>query len=282
MSPSKFLFKIYYIGRKKYYGSQRQLNFITIEQCLLNVLKEKGYIHKVRDSEFEFASRTDRYVSARGACFTCIIEKKPILMEINSVLPKEIGVWAHTEVPMEFSSRRNAILRHYVYFVPTPISHLGERSKINIDIMKQACKELEGRHNFANFSKKESNGIITIRDMESVKLLIKNNHLIFEFKSRAFLRQQIRRIVKKVLELGKNEISYDDFLNLFDASADISYQPADPKGLILWDIKFDETVNFKEDPKSEERMKNYFLKKEIVYNHKYHLFKTLQQDDFSQ
>lgn len=281
MSPSKFLFKVYYIGRKKYYGSQRQLDFLTIEQCIFNALKEKTYIHRVRDSEFEFASRTDRYVSARGACFTCITEKKPKLMEINSVLPKEIGIWAHTKVPMEFTSRHNAILRHYVYFVPTPISYLENTSRLNLDIMEQACQELEGHHNFANFSKKESNGIITIRDMDSVKLSIKKDHLIFEFKSRAFLRQQIRRIVKKVLELGKNEISYDDFLNLFDASVDISYQPAEPKGLILWDVKFDEKVNFKEDPKSMERMNNYFLIKEISYNLKYNLFSTLQQDYFS-
>ena len=117
MSPSKFLFKVYYIGRRKYYGSQRQLDVLTIEQCLLNALKEKNYVQKVGDSEFEFASRTDRYVSARGACFTCVTDKKPILMEINSILPKEIGIWAYARVPLEFSSRHNAILRHYVYFV---------------------------------------------------------------------------------------------------------------------------------------------------------------------
>jgi len=282
MSPYKILFKVYYIGQKKYFGSQRQLDFLTIEQCLLNALKKKKYIHKIGNSNFEFASRTDRHVSARGACFTCVIEKIPILMEINSELPKEIGIWAHAEVPMDFSSRHNAILRHYVYFVPTPISYFKEPFALNIDIMEQACKELKGRHDFSNFSKKEPNEINTIRDMDSIRLTIKNDYLIFHFKSKSFLRQQIRRMVKKILELGKNEISYDDFLNLFDTSADISYQPADPKGLILWDIKFDETVNFKEDLKSRERMKNYFLIKEIAYNLKYNLFRTLQQDDFSQ
>jgi len=282
MSTSKILFKVYYIGRKKYFGSQRQLDFLTIEQCLLNALKEKSYIQKVGNSEFEFASRTDRYVSARGACFTCVTEKKPILMEINSILPKEIGIWAYAELPKKFSSRRNAILRHYVYFVPTPISYLREASRLNLGIMEQACKELEGRHNFANFSKKESNEMNTIRDLDSVSLSIKNDYLIFQFKSRAFLRQQIRRMVKKILELGKNEITYDDFLKLFDPFTDISYQPSDPRGLILWDIKFDETVNFKEDLKSKERMKKYFLIKEITYNLKYNLFRTLQQDDFCQ
>ena len=85
MSPSKILFKVYYIGRKKYYGSQRQIDLMTIEQCLLNALQEKNYIQKIGNSEFEFASRTDRYVSARGACFTCVTEKKPITEILESL-----------------------------------------------------------------------------------------------------------------------------------------------------------------------------------------------------
>jgi len=281
ISNSKFLFKFYYIGRRKYYGSQRQPDFLTIEQCILDVLKKQGYIHDIDNSYFEFASRTDRYVSARGACFTCITEKEPILMEINSALPKEIGIWAYSEVPLEFSSRYGAILRHYVYIVPLPISYFQKTSGINIHLMKKACRELEGRHDFANFSKKQDDEINTLRDMDSVILSIQDDYLLFQFKSRAFLRQQVRRMVKKVLELGKGKIFYEDFLDLFDTSREISYQPADPEGLILWDIKFDEKVNFIIDPKSKERMNNFFIINILEYGLKHQLFRVLQQDDFS-
>lgn len=281
MAKSKFLFKIYYIGKKRYYGSQRQRDFLTIEKCLLHTLIEKNYIDEVNNSEFEFASRTDRFVSARGACFTCIPEKEPILMEINSALPKEIGIWAYTKVPLEFSSRYNAIMRYYVYIVPTPLSHLQDTADINISIMQQACKQFEGRHNFINFSKKENDDINTIRNMDSVILTIKNNFLIFHFKSKAFLRQQIRRMVKKVMELGTGEILYNSFLELFDNSKAFSYQPADSKGLILWDIKYDNNIKFEEDPKSKERMNNFFLDREHKYGQKHRLFRDLQQHDFS-
>jgi len=279
MAKSKFLFKIYYIGKKKYYGSQRQCDFLTIEQCLLRALKKRGYIHKLNNIDFEFASRTDRFVSARGAYFSCTTEKPPILMEINSSLPKEIGVWAYTKVPLQFSSRHGAILRHYVYIVPTPLSYLQKSSGINI--MKKACKELEGRHDFVNFSKTEAGAINTIRDMDSVILSIQNDYLVFHFKSKAFLRQQVRRMVKKILELGKGEILYNDFIDLFDNSKVFSYQPADPKGLILWDIKFDHKIKLKEDPKSKERMNNFFLEKELYFGLKHQLFRTLQQHNFS-
>ncbi len=280
MSNTKYLFKIYYIGTHEYYGSQRQPNLLTIERCVSNVLKKRGYIQDTDKSEFEFASRTDRYVSARGACFTCITEKDPILMEINSALPKEIGIWAYSEVPFDFSSRYGAVLRHYIYIVNMPISHFERTSGINIQLMKKACRELEGRHDFANFSKKESDKINTIRDMDSVNLSIHDDFLLFQFKSKAFLRQQVRRMAKMILELGIGKILYEDFLDLFDTSKEISYQPADPDGLILWDIKFDEKVIFIVDPKSKERMNKFFNMMKLEFNLKYHLFRALQQDDF--
>ncbi|MFX1390567.1 MAG: hypothetical protein ACFE9Z_10925 [Promethearchaeota archaeon] len=279
MVKTKYLFKIYYIG-SKFHGSQRQSKVMTVEDYIIYELQKKGYIIELKNSEFEFASRTDRYVSARGAYFTCITQKKPILMDINSGLPKEIGVWAYNEVPLEFSARKNAILRHYIYIYPKPISFLEKTSHLNLTIVEKACKLLEGKHDFRNFSKKENNIIKTVRDMESVMLSTYDDHLIFEFKSKSFLRQQIRRTVKKLMELGTNEISYDDFLELFDPTKNISYQPADPYGLILWDIKYDKKVGLIEDLKSKERMHNYFMKKQLHFRLKYQLFRILQQNNF--
>lgn len=281
MTKSKFLFKVYYIGKEKYYGSQRQLHYLTIEQSILSALKKRGYLNNVNNSEFEFASRTDKYVSARGACFTFITKKNPILMEINSVLPDEIGIWAYTNVPLEFSSRYNAILRHYIYIVPEPFSYLQKTSNVNIELMKRACKQLEGRHDFFNFSKSGAEKVNTVRDMDFVLLSIENDYLIFHFQSRSFLRQQIRRIIKILLDLGKGIILYEDFLKLFDPSRKISYQPADPEGLILWNIKYNENIEFIEDLKAKSRMNTYFFKEENKFGLKHNLFKVLQQDNFS-
>ncbi|UCC20805.1 MAG: hypothetical protein JSV62_05870 [Promethearchaeota archaeon] len=281
MINSKYLFKIYYIGGNQYYGSQRQLELLTIEQCFLNSLEKKGYISEIKNSQFEFSSRTDRFVSARGACFTCIVEKKPILMEINANMPREMGIWAYSKVPIDFSSRYNAVLRHYIYIVPTPLSYIQKTSGINLSIMETACKELEGQHDFINFSKRESEVINTIKDMNSVTLAVKDDFIIFEFKSKSFLRQQIRRMVKKILELGTGEINYNDFLNLFNNSKLISYQPADPKGLILWDIKFENNIIFTKDPKSIERRDKFFSSKKIEHRLKYNLFRVLQKDNLS-
>ncbi|MFX1575185.1 MAG: tRNA pseudouridine synthase A [Promethearchaeota archaeon] len=281
MVRNRYLFKMYYIGTKKYFGSQRQPNFITIEETLLNALVRTNYINDIDESEFETASRTDRFVSARSAYFSFITDKKPILMEINSALPIEIGLWAYAKVAVNFASRYNAILRHYIYIYPTPLTILKTKYRINIKLIEKACKLLEGKHDFLNFSKRDKELHSTIRDMESVKLTIVNDFLIFHFKSRAFLRQQVRRMVKKLLELGKGKIEYEDFLQLFDASKFISYQPANPNGVILWDIIFDDKVRFNEDIKSKERMERFFRNKEILFNFKNQLFKVLQHNNFS-
>ena len=281
MLRNRYLFKMYYVGTKKYFGSQRQLNFLTFEECLLNALVRTNYINDIENSEFETASRTDRFVSARSACFSCITNKKPILMEINSILPKEIGIWAYSKVPSHFLSRYNVILRYYIYIVPTPLSILQEKYNINIQLMEKACRMLEGRHDFVNFSKRDKEFQLTVRDMESVKLTINEDFLLFHFKSRAFLRQQVRRMVKKILELGKGKINHEEFLQLFDNSKFISYQPADPNGLVLWDIIFDEKIKFVEDLKSKERMEEFFRNKEITFNFKNQLFKFLQHNNFS-
>jgi tRNA pseudouridine(38-40) synthase len=279
MENQRYLFKFYYIAKQRFFGSQRQNHLLTIERCLINALKEKKYIENVENSGIEFGSRTDKLVSAFGAAFSFLSKKKPILMEINSVLPQEIGLWAYTEVPKDFSSRYNALLRHYKYIFPEPFSYLQKNCKIDLKLMQKACKELEGQHNFINFSKWEKRKVKTIRTLNSVKISVDNDFLIFNFKSKAFLRQQIRRMVKKILELGKGEIDYEDFLKLFDDTKPISYQPADPSGLILWDIKFNDNIKFKVDIKSKKRMETYFLNQKLKFGRKTKLFKILHESE---
>ncbi len=281
MEKNRYLFKMYYFGKSKYFGSQRQPNLLTIEDCVLEALINKKYIKNVKDSGFEASSRTDRFVSARGACFTCILKKKPILMEINSALPFEIGVWAYVKVPLNFLSRYNAISRHYIYMVPISLSTYQKTKPINIEVMQKACNKLVGKHDFINFSKREKNETVTARDMDLVELSINNGYLIFQFKSRAFLRQQVRRMVKKILELGMGEIQYEEFLKLLDPTQPISYQPANPKGLILWDVKYGDEIQIKEDKKSKERMEKFFVNNEIISGFKQELFRILQHNDFS-
>jgi len=279
MEKTRYLFKFYYIGAEEYFGSQRQPDYLTIEECLLTALQEKNYIVDARGSGFEVASRTDKFVSARGSSFSFINEKRPILMEINSALPKNIGLWAYSKVPIDFYSRYNAEFRHYKYIMPYPKDILKDDSRVNFEAMEKVCKALEGRHNFKNFSKPGKEEVKNIRDMISTSINIEGNFIIFDFKSRAFLRQQIRRMIAKILEVGFGKISYEDFIDLFDPFKDISYQPADPFGLILWDINYGNNVSFVIDNKSKERRNKYFREQEQKFALKKKLFNFMQHNN---
>ena len=275
----KYLLKYYYIGASQYFGSQKQPDLITIEGELIKALIKKGYIGDIESASIEFASRTDKYVSARGACCSFLSKKKPIPIEINTALPVDIGVWAYAAVHKDFRSRFSAIQRHYkyIYYNPKGYSH----KEFDLDFMQKACKQLEGDHDFINFAKAEDTENKTTRTMDKVKLTIEGDFIIFDFYSLAFLRQQIRRMVAKILELGEGIISFNDFLSLFDPSNKISYQPASPEGLILWDIDYGNDIVFKIDLKSIKRMERYFFSQKVKYGIQHKLFRILEQDNFS-
>ncbi len=282
MEKSRYIFKFYYIGSKKYHGSQRQPDYLTVEECLLNALKERKYIKDEKKSGFEVASRTDKYVSARGSTFSFVTEKKPILMEINAALPKNIGIWGYSKVPNDFYSRYNALYRHYKYIVPYLINFRRNITSNNLNKMIKACKTFEGRHDFSNFSKQEKENEKTIRDIILASLRVDSDFLIFDFKSRAFLRQQIRRMVAKIFEVGLEIITFEEFLDLFNPSKTYSYQPANPLGLILWDINYGKKIQFTIDTKSQERMNKFFLEQEMKFSTKQKLFSLMQHNNISE
>jgi len=279
MPPNRYMFKFYYIASTKYFGSQRQKDHSTIEDCIIDALVKTNHIKDIEESKFEVASRTDRFVSARGATFSAICLKLPILMEINSNLPKEIGLWAYTSVPIEFLSRFNAIYRHYKYILPIDKVQHYRNKKLNFKVMIKACKALEGYHDFHNFFKRGKEEVRISREILLASITKEENYLIFDFKSQAFLRQQIRRMVAKILELGTGMIDYKSFLHLFSPNFEISYEPAEPRGLILWDIVYKDDINFIIDPKSKERMNNYFFEQNLKYGIKHQLFKIMQHNN---
>lgn len=266
-SAQRYFIKMYYLA-DHYLGSQRQKEENTIEGILIKALIDKSYIENESKSGFEAASRTDRFVSARGSVFSFITQKSFYPEELNSALPNDIGVWAVARVPIDYKPRRNAICRHYKYIFEYPISYLIKKSEFEIDLIKQGCNLLKGSHDFVNFAKKDKDKN-TVRDLEDIKLSIINDFLILDFYSQSFLRQQIRRIIRKLVELGTKKITFDEFKALFDPMKSFSYKPYSPNGLVLWDIIYPKEVNFFENIKGKERMCNFFEQK-----YYYSLFRT--------
>lgn len=85
---------------------------------------------------------------------------------LNRVLPAEIRCVAWQPLYCrEFSSRFDCRERVYRYFFP--------RSNLNIDAMQEACKYLEGIHDFRNLCKMDvGNGVVTFdRELRCVRIV---------------------------------------------------------------------------------------------------------------
>ena len=158
----RYALKIFYLGN--YEGFQRQPSKETIEGHLIRAFKKTGLIEDIKTARYISAGRTDKGVHALGQIIAISTLKEPVLPAINSVLPKNIIVWASKIVNEEFNPRHHALSRYYRFYT----YYSGE----DINLLKEGAKILEGVHDFKLFCKKqpEKNTIRHIFQVQVEKL----------------------------------------------------------------------------------------------------------------
>jgi len=233
MNRRRIALKVYYDGRY-FDGFQRQPHNYTVEDKLLEVFQEKGIINGVKESKWQYASRTDKGVSALGQVIAFDISddkyftiKKYGLMWINTRLLPHIVLWAHSEVSKEFNPRRHALLREYIYIHP----YQGE----NLELVRSACNILSGKHDYCFVAK--AYNVPTIRDV-SITVNKKGDYLIFKIVGRSFYRYLIRKILGAILSVGKGELSLEQLQYHMRTRRALDVKPAEPEGLILWNVNY--------------------------------------------
>jgi tRNA pseudouridine38-40 synthase len=235
----QFAIKVAYLG-KNYQGFQRQAESIkTIEKSIFEALIELEIINIISEARYSSAGRTDRGVNAIGQVITFnSLREEVYLEELNTILPNDIYAWAIAEVKENFNARRDALLRTYRFYH----YHFDE----NFKLMKKALKKLEGTHDFAKLCKKADilpSGIekSTILNLETAKLNKRDNILEFEFASRSFLWNQIRKMVSVILAIGSGKYTLeiiDEILNPQSLEPKGGIKPVPPEGLVLYDVYY--------------------------------------------
>ncbi|MFB0560260.1 MAG: tRNA pseudouridine(38-40) synthase TruA [Candidatus Lokiarchaeia archaeon] len=242
----RYAVRLAYLGRN-YYGFQNQPNMKTVEGTILESLEKIGWITNPKDSNYNYAGRTDQGVNALSQTIAFNTQKKLILPALNTTLPTDMRCWAYAQVPEEFDPRRDAIKRTYKYYA----IYEGE----NFRLMKKAASMLKGTHDFKNLCTPKPNER-TIRTLFESKIVKKGDLLIFTFTSKGFLWKMIRKTVTalRAIGLGKKPLYY--LKDLLDPNYKPrgGVAPADPEGLILFDVKY--SFDFQVD----EVSKNMFLK----------------------
>jgi len=241
----RYAIKIAYIG-KGYQGFQRQTESIkTIEGKIIEVLIKLEIIRSLSESRYSAAGRTDKGVNAISQVIAFDSLREEIhLEELNTYFPDDIYAWAIAEVNSDFNARRNAYQRTYKYYH----YYFNE----NIKLMSKALKKLEGNHDFTKLCKKDKlvDGTkkSTEISLDSAKLRRQRNLIRFEFTSRSFLWNQVRKMVSIVLDVGSGKYSLDiidDVLNPETPLPKGGIRLVPPEGLVLYDVKY-KSINFVE------------------------------------
>ena len=212
-------------------------------------------LKKVLKSEIRIigAGRTDKGVHAHSqfANFKInkiIANKNMFLNSINFFLKKKlISILDIKKKENNFHSRYNAKMRTYEYLIVNRLSPLSinrnkawhVKKKINLKLMKQGAKILEGTHDFSTFRAASCSAKSPIKKMHPIHIKKKKDTIILRFSSKSFLQNQVRSMVGSLKYLSEGRWSIEKFKKNFKSrKRSLCAPPAPACGLYLSDIKY--------------------------------------------
>ena len=243
-----YLIKIEYEGTN-FVGWQSQKNGTSIQDSIEKALK-KVLKKKVRVTG---SGRTDKGVHALSqyANFqsdTKIKEKKTFLNSVNFFLNKKyISILDIKNKQRDFHARFNAKLRTYEYLIINRIGILSidrnrawhVKKKINLKLMKEGAKILEGTHDFSTYRASSCSAKSPIKKMLPIKIRKKNDRIRVRLSSKSFLQNQVRSIIGCLIYLSIGKWSINEFKKSFKSKKrDQCAPPAPACGLYLYNVKY--------------------------------------------
>lgn len=238
---SRRAFRVAYDGRGLR-GFQRQPDVETIESVIFRGLSELDIrLDDGVPEGYSAAGRTDAGVSAvaQTICFNSPEWLKPRVL--NSVLPRDIRVWAWVDVSGEFSARYSAGQREYTYYLHVPCAARDS-------VVEQVVTRLSGEHDFQRFTADNDRTTRTI----SFHVERDGEFLIFGVRAEGFPRQLVRRAAHYfgVIAEGNTEVPTVEELVDVDRDDIARIPPAPPEPLVLTRVLYD--VDFQIDEVARE------------------------------
>jgi tRNA pseudouridine38-40 synthase len=252
-SLSNFVLILEYNG-KRYFGFQWQEGQPTIQASVEEAIK------KVTGRELRIltASRTDTGVHAAYQVVSFRIDTNltadTMLKALNHYLPEDIAVKAAGKVSPDFNVQKNAISREYEYkLLNSPVrspllADFVHQVPYPIDILKmnQACRLLEGEHDFKSFAASSSRAKKTIRNIYRADFRQDNELVVFYIKANSFLTHQVRNTMGIMLRIGTGKLDIEQLKQIMAEKKYGSAGPAVPaKGLCLIKVNYPRELELK-------------------------------------
>ena len=240
--------RVEYLGTN-FVGWQIQSNGLSVQGVLEKVL------HKFLNDKVRVigSGRTDAgvHASEQSAHFKTkykIINKNMFINSINFFLRKyPISVLSIVKRSNKFHARHSANERTYKYFIVNRRSSLVlEKNKawhikkrLDVNIMKKGADILKGTHNFSTFRASSCQAKSPIKTLKKAMVKKSKNKIVFTFKSKSFLQQQVRSMVGSLKYLGEGKWNINDFKKAFKSNKrSMCAPPAPAHGLYLYKVKY--------------------------------------------
>ena len=199
------------------------------------------------------SGRTDAGVHARGqsAHFECeqkIINSDKFIKSLNFFLnKKQISITTLKKRNSNFNARYSAKERIYEYVIinrlaPPSIEKARAwhiRKKLDLEMIKKGAKKLSGTYDFSTFRASNCYSKSPIRTLKKIKVKRLNEKITIQFKSKSFLRNQVRSMVGCLKYLGEKKWSLKKFESVFKSKKrKLCAPPAPAHGLYLFKVNY--------------------------------------------
>ena len=194
------------------------------------------------------AGRTDREVHANGQSANFNVENKiqnidKMIKSLNFFLnPKKISIINIIKRNKNFHARYSAKERVYKYFIinrlATPVIENERawhiRKKLDVKLLKEGAKKLRGTHDFSTMRAKNCYAKSPIKKINKITIKSMSNKIEIEFRSKSFLRNQVRSMVGCLKYLAEKKWDIKKFENIFKSKKRKNCAPPAPAhGLYL-------------------------------------------------
>ncbi|HEX8191234.1 MAG TPA: tRNA pseudouridine(38-40) synthase TruA [Pyrinomonadaceae bacterium] len=168
---------------------------------------------------------------------------------LNKLLPHDVNVLRAAVARTGFHARHDAVSRYYVYQIATRRTAFGKpfvwwvRDGLDAGAMRAACGLVEGRHDFSSFCESPGEQRSTLVEVGRAELAEEGGLLLFRVGASHFLWKMVRRLVGALVEVGRGNLSVEEFGRLLERYSNApAAWTAPPSGLFL------ERVLYEGDP----------------------------------
>ena len=216
-----------------------------VQSTISKILKEKIKIIG--------SGRTDSGVHAWGQSAHFDAKKKIIntvkfIQSLNFFLnKKQISITTLKKRNSNFNARYSAKERIYEYVIinrlaPPSIErnrawHI--RKKLDLKMIKKGAKKLSGTYDFSTFRASNCYSKSPVKTLKKIKVKRLNEKITIQFKSKSFLRNQVRSMVGCLKYLGEKKWSIKKFESVFESkNRKLCAPPAPAHGLYLFKVNY--------------------------------------------